>query len=163
LKQSDGFTLAELLVSIAIFLVISSVAVPSLINWRTESKIRGAIINLRGDMELARARSIKENQQVTIDFSSTGYSIYIDEDEDETRDSGEQLIRNVDFIRGVSVDLAVTTFAFDKTWFNSRGLPQNLGRVVLKNTAGTLRRISMTTLLGQITIEKSTDNGATWN
>ena len=161
MKQSDGFTLAELLVSIAIFLVLSSIAVPSFINWRTESKIRGAIINLR--VELARARSIKENEQVTIDFSSTGYSIYIDEDADETMDSGEQLIRNVDFIAGVSIDLAVTTFASDKTWFNSRGLPQNLGRVVLKNTGGTLRRLSMVTLLGQITIERSTDNGATWN
>jgi type IV fimbrial biogenesis protein FimT len=163
LKQSDGFTLVELIVIIAIILVISSIAVPSLISWRTESKIRGAIINLRGDMELARARSIKENLQVTIDFSSTGYSIYIDEDEDETMDSGEQLIRNVDFIGGVSIDLAATSFASDKTWYNSRGLPQNLGRVVLKSTGGTLRRISMTTLLGQITIERSTDNGATWN
>ena len=73
MKQSDGFTLVELLVVIAIILVISSIAVPSFINWRTEAKIRGAINNLRGNMELARARSIKENQQVTIDFSSTGY------------------------------------------------------------------------------------------
>ena len=163
MKQSDGFTLVELLVSVAIILLISSIAVPNFINWRTESQIRGAINNLRGDMELARARSIKENQQVTIDFSSTGYSIYIDEDADETMDSGEQLIRHVDFIKGVSIGLAATTFASDKTWFNSRGLPQNLGRVVLKNTVGTLRRISMTTLLGQITMETSTDNGATWN
>jgi len=51
---------------------------------------------------------------------------------------------------GVSIDLAATNLASDRTRFNDRGLPENFGRIVLVNSQAGQRQINVNRL-GRIT------------
>jgi prepilin-type N-terminal cleavage/methylation domain-containing protein len=50
----EGFSLVELMMVIGVLTLISAIATPSLLKWRSNAKLRGATSNLKGDMELAR-------------------------------------------------------------------------------------------------------------
>ena len=69
MRNKMGFTLMELMVVLAIFAVVTSLAVPSLIGWRNDAKLRDGASLLRGDLERAKLRAIKENDFVAMLFS----------------------------------------------------------------------------------------------
>ncbi len=137
ISNHKGFSFYELMVAIAIIAVISAIAIPNLIGWRAETKFRGAVNNLKGDLNIARMTAVKENVAVVVQFYSDRYEIYLDNDGDWNLDSGERRIRNRVLPAGVSIDLGATDFTSDRTRFNTRGLPSNTGTVVLSNANGT--------------------------
>ena len=53
--KPGGFTFIEALTVIFLITLISAIAVPGMMKWRTEAKLRGAIENLKGDLELAKS------------------------------------------------------------------------------------------------------------
>ena len=150
-----GFSLIELMVVVAIVAIISSLTVPSFLRWRTDAKLRGAISNLKGDLELAKMMAIRENAFVVTRFKSDGnYVIFIDNGEfpgDWEEDPDEFRVRNRQLPSGISLDPA-TTLVQNRIRFAGRGVPDSSGDFVLANQRGNQLRVNVN-LLGKITLQ----------
>ena len=68
----NGFTLLELMVSIAVMAIIATTVVPSFNSMKEKHKMRGAAETISSDLQLARSEAIKTNQNVSLSFSGNG-------------------------------------------------------------------------------------------
>ena len=153
-RNNAGFTLGELLVVIAIIAIISGLAVPNMIGSRNRAKLKGAYENLKGDLQWAKIRAVRDHDQVAVVFESWRYEI---------NNAAGVTIRSRRIAAGVVIDLAESDVPQDpdnltqrKTLFDARGrCDENSngdltnGTLVLKSSAGKRKRISINPL-GQI-------------
>ena len=141
MNKNAGFTMLELMIVIAIMAIGAVIAVPNMIQWKSESNLRGSANNLRADLNMAKMLAVRENALVVVNFYGDRYEVFVDNGAgfntgNWTWDADERRFRNRDMRPGVSIDLANTTFAGNRTRFNERGLPDQLGRVVLVSSDG---------------------------
>ena len=148
MHKNSGFTLMELMTTIAIIAVLAAIAVPNMIGWRSGTKLQGAVENLRGDLQLAKLKAVQEGDVVTVTFFKDvddvyGYNVVT---------SSGATIRDRRLPAGVSLDLGGTDFAGDDfARFNNRGLPVETGKVVIVSSGGEVRNIELNRL-GRINI-----------
>jgi type IV fimbrial biogenesis protein FimT len=74
MKRQNGFTLAELLVTMAIVAILLGIGVPSYRYITSSYRISSEVNSLLGDMQYARAEAIRRGQFVTVCSSTTGTS-----------------------------------------------------------------------------------------
>jgi type IV fimbrial biogenesis protein FimT len=67
-----GFTLMELLMTIAIAAIVATIAIPSFQYVTNSNRVAGEVNGLLGDLQFARAEAIKEGQPVTVCLSKGG-------------------------------------------------------------------------------------------
>lgn len=124
-----GFSLAEILVTIAIGGVLTALAVPNLVQMSTGYRLRGATHEIFTALQRARMAAIKENNRYRFSISGSTYSIHSDLDNDGTVDSGETVTaKNItDTARDVSLssDTAIV--------FAANGTAVISGSVILSN------------------------------
>ena len=153
MKSSDkGFTFLELMVVIAIIAILSTIAVPNMISWRNNHKFKGAYENIRADLRLAQGRALRERAAVSVIFSSSQYDIFVDNgagggtEGDYIRSGSEPLVRFRQLPAGVTIDLAATTIAGDRTQFDARGRCLATGTVVVRDFSGQPKNLSINPL-----------------
>lgn len=73
-NRCDGFTLIELMVTIAVMAILLGIAVPSFNNATLNSKLRSYAYSLSNSATHARGEAIKRNAPVTLCVSSSGTS-----------------------------------------------------------------------------------------
>ncbi len=166
IRNNLGFSLGELMVVIGIFALVAAIAVPNYLSWRRGAKVRGAVDNLRGDLNMAKFMAVRENAFVVVNFdpnnsgaASNRYLIFVDNGvgvggvaADWNQNGEESVLRNRQLPAGVSIDLAGTDFNNERTRFSQRGLPSNLGKVVVVGKSGDQREIDVNRL-GRITVQ----------
>jgi type IV fimbrial biogenesis protein FimT len=69
---ASGFTMVEMLMTMAIAVIVMALAVPSFRYVTNSNRIAGEINGLLGDLQFARAEAIKEGRTVTVCISSDG-------------------------------------------------------------------------------------------
>jgi len=152
MHNHKGVTLFEIIVVIGILAIVSAFVVPNVINWRSDMKLIGAVNNLKGDLEMAKTRAIRENNFVAVLFNNKGYTIFVDNGaggaaaEDWVKQGSELLLRNRELPGGITLDLADMTFAGNRTRFNGRGHCAVLGSAVFKNEKGESKTLSVSRL-----------------
>lgn len=156
MQKNAGFTIFELMIVIAIIAIVAAVAIPNLFGSRSDANLRGTVENLRGDLNSAKMMAVRENAFVVINFSSGSYDVFVDNGaganaENWTRDADERRLVSRSLPTGVSINLVATDFDSDRTRFNRRGLPENLGTVVVEAADGTQQQIQLNRL-GRINI-----------
>jgi type IV fimbrial biogenesis protein FimT len=163
MHKNSGFTLMELMTTIAIIAVLAAIAIPNMIGWRSKTKLQGAVENLRGDLKLAKLAAVRDSKFVAIKFSATGYLLFTDDEPDDDNtigdldeDDGERPLRERNLPAGVSIDLGSTAFnGNDYARFNNRGLPDLPGpddKVELVTSSGKRGTIKLSPL-GRVNIE----------
>lgn len=93
-KRESGFTLAEMMIVIAVFAIMTAIAIPSFMSMLPEMRLNGAARQIMGDLMAARMDSVKQNNEVRVFFNSPGtnqYQILDDDDNDGTADTGEAI------------------------------------------------------------------------
>lgn len=93
-EKNKGLTLIELMVTLAVFGIIASIAVPSFMTMIRNNRIVTQTNNLVGTLQLARSEAVKRGVQVTILSASgtdsvwdQGWNIFTDWDGDGVFDS----------------------------------------------------------------------------
>ncbi len=160
--KNKGFTLLELMIVIAIAGILAVIAIPNWFTWRATAKINGAATNLRGDLEFAKMRAIKENRRITVLFETVNrYRIFIDDyfasgnGSKWNYDVGiDTLLKIRELIPGVT---ASNTFINSGTRFNGRGILENdpdpnNGIITVVDSSNNQRRISVNRL-GRIQLQ----------
>ncbi len=138
MRKNAGFTAFELAVSMAIMAVIAALVLPPYLHWLRGHRLRGAVTNLMGDMEMAKIRAIRENNFVVVRFAQNSYTIFLDNGQPagtagDWIPAGESIIKSRTLPAGVKFNLAALNFEFigsagtdDITRFNGRGLPDRV-------------------------------------
>ena len=154
MRNNLGFSLGELITIMGILSVLAVIAVPNMIGWRSGKQIQGAVENIRGDLQMAKLRAVQENGPVAILFGSNGYQVFTDGGANEGAfDAGERLLRDRRLPSGVTIDLFATGFAgLGYARFNTRGLPENTGTVVVDSSGGDQRIVGLNRI-GRVNIQ----------
>ncbi len=94
IKNISGFSLAELMVVVALIGILSAVALPSLLRSLPEQSMKNAARNLYADMQRARMLAVKENKDVHVRFNADENNAannfyYFDTDDNKSYTAGE--------------------------------------------------------------------------
>jgi type IV fimbrial biogenesis protein FimT len=164
IRSKAGFSLVELMMVIAVFIILSAIAVPSSTKWLANYRLKVGASDVYAALQLARSSALKENADVVVwfDVNNDTYRLYEDTDGDRNQDAGEKTIK--DGTIQDSVDMYNTNFSSwaNQTYFNSRGIAEGgWGYVYLKSAADKYKRITLWTT-GNLKIESSSD-GSSWS
>ncbi|OUR73993.1 hypothetical protein A9Q78_01885 [Methylophaga sp. 41_12_T18] len=102
----QGFTLIELIITLSIAAILMAIAAPSFSGIIQNNRMTTQYNELLASLSLARSEAIKRTQRVTVCQSSTnnscggdssswhsGWIVFVDENADNTRDAGEDILR----------------------------------------------------------------------
>jgi type IV fimbrial biogenesis protein FimT len=103
-RRSRGFTLVELMTTIAILAIIAALAMPGFTTLINTNRLAGLSNEVAAMLQTARMESIRRNQRVVVCPSTDGSSCttavqwqgwvsFIDADRDGDLDSGETILR----------------------------------------------------------------------
>lgn len=102
-SRSRGFTLIELMVTLAVAAILLTIGVPSFRDLMIKSRLSGQVQEFYGTLNFARSEAIKRGFSVSICKSSNGTSctgnwsdgwiIFLDSDEDKDTVNSDEILR----------------------------------------------------------------------
>ncbi len=72
-KRQSGFTLIEMMIVIAVFAIVASIAIPNFMSLLPGIRLNGAARQVMGDLMAARMKAVKLNQRTKVFFDTNGY------------------------------------------------------------------------------------------
>jgi type IV fimbrial biogenesis protein FimT len=69
--RQAGFTMVELMIVIAVIAILTAIAVPNIINWLPNYRVKAAARDLFSNMQKARMQAVKENKNIVTRFDAS--------------------------------------------------------------------------------------------
>lgn len=98
IANSNGFSLPELLVTLAIFGVLLGIAAPDYSKWVLKRQVNKESQKLFMDLMLARISAIKNNNDVIVTFNAAGNAYSIHDDTNSDGSTTGETVKNVSLI-----------------------------------------------------------------
>lgn len=70
MKHENGFTLVELMITVAVAAILATVAVPSMTNFIKKQRLKNAAEFVYGKLQFARTEAIKQSKVIFVRFSN---------------------------------------------------------------------------------------------
>ena len=138
MKKYSGFTLMELLITLVIVAVVTSIGVPAFSDIIKSNRLTTQINTLVGHLAYARSEAVTRSQQVILCASSNmtsciggwadGWILFVDADNSSGFDIGEEILRVQQPLEGGSTLTSSigTSFIYDSRGFSSiTNIPMN--------------------------------------
>lgn len=135
-----GFTLIELMVTVAIIAILAAMAYPSFTDMIARNRLKGAAEGLFGDLQFAKSEAIKSNETVTVTFLNIGaanwsYSI--------TRPGSPDPLKVMKAADAQDVTLSAKTNGATLAFNPLRGTVTNSSTVTFQRTSDTAQTMSV--------------------
>ncbi|MBW2194786.1 MAG: GspH/FimT family pseudopilin [Deltaproteobacteria bacterium] len=131
-NNSEGFTLLEITIVIAIAGILAAIAVPSLVSQLPRYRLSGAARQVMGDLMWARMQAVSEKNEFRIFIiDSHRYQILDDDDNNGSVGSGEKV--QIKDIRDEYPDVSISNTT--NPIFFPRG-SASMGTITLSNSSG---------------------------
>ena len=152
MKQPNGFTLLELIVVIAIAAVLSAVAIPNFIAYRSNQRLGASAREILGAIKETRMRAVIEQRTAIITFNTTtnSYLAFFDDGSgsggvagNEIQDGTEATIVAGELPGDIDMTGASFGTAGAKNWFDMRGMASFNGSVTFANSNGLTRGVTV--------------------
>ena len=153
-KRESGFTLIEMMIVVAVFAIMATVAIPTFISLLPGMRLNGSARDIFVVMNQIRMRAVAKNTVGVIRFDTgNSWTAWVDDGlaginywYDSNTTPPDTLIKSGTTETGVTIstDIPSNTFAF-----NSRGLPAGTPSaytVTLTNTEGDTRIVQVNAL-----------------
>ena len=135
MQKNLGFTIVELMTVIGLTAILMSIAVPNIIGWLPDYRLRSGTEEIQSTLQLARLRAINGNTTATVSFNIAN--------ETYQASVGGQTFKGGRMPAGV--DIFSASFAgVPQVQFNSKGFVNLAGGTVeVRNTQGGKRQITV--------------------
>jgi Tfp pilus assembly protein FimT len=159
-KKETGFSIVDLVITMAIIGAISLAAVPSIKKWARNYNMQSAAMDLYAHMHIAKLGAVKENKAWTINFNPDGLLGY------QVRNSNGNAVKIIDFRTQYNGEMQYGDPTATKTYdaaaiaFNPNGLSSIGYAYVTNKSKSGYYRVGMLYATGAIKIEKW--NGTQW-
>ena len=145
MDKKNGFTMMELMVSLAVISILAAVAVPNFEAWLSGHRLSSSARDIYSLIQFSRLRAVREKANVIININpDTGeYSAFADNgDGDGTTNNGvqegdEPTIHSGTLEKGVTM----VSVSVPQLRFTSRGFPNTGTSVTIKNIENIEKRI----------------------
>lgn len=123
----------EMMIVVAIMAIMAAIAFPSYQNMMARNRLNGAARQVMSDLMEARMKAVKLNCDVAVAFvfDNPEYKIWTDSNNNGTKDSGEEITRN---IQSNYYDVKIKSTRSIE--FHSRGTANPFGSITLTNPTG---------------------------
>jgi type IV fimbrial biogenesis protein FimT len=167
--RASGFTMVEMLMTIAIATIVMALAIPSFRYVTNSNRVSAEVNGLLGDLQFARAEAIKEGRPVTVCVSTDrltctggpnwqgGWIAFSDPANPGVVDAGETISRVQKTFSGTDtfVSSGITSVTFNREGYASGVLNNTLLTLHVPNdTPGTWTRCLSISFVGQMTTEQ---------
>lgn len=170
MKSEHGFTLNEILTTMAILAVMITISIPYMTEFLSNQELSGEARNIQSALNQGRMRAIKENEIVVMFFDgkNDSYKGFVDDGAgvDANRANGVLDTDETVFVNsGIPDEMTFSDVDFSGSSFirfNGNGVASSTGNVTIKNDKNRYRRIRVTSVAGTTVIELSED-GNNWS
>ena len=120
-KDKAGFSLIELMVTIAIFAILASIATPNVIQWLRNAQFNSSVMDVKNAVEEVRMHAVKNNAEAAVIFDGTNTfrTKKLDRRTGTAPEVSHQVPEDVTISSTLGVDGELT--------YNSRGMLENPG------------------------------------
>ena len=136
MRTNSGFTLAELMIAIAIVAILASLAIPNIIAWLPNYRLQSGAEEIQSALQLARASAIKENATATVAFDTANetYRAFV----------GTRTVRRGQMPAGIDLNCALNNGG-TSVQFNTQGFAINntQGNAQVSNNSGRTKTIAV--------------------
>ncbi|MDY0132739.1 MAG: prepilin-type N-terminal cleavage/methylation domain-containing protein [Desulforegulaceae bacterium] len=140
-KNSDGFTMIELLIVIAIIGIVVSLAIGGYKELIPKARVKSAARELKSNLEKAKMAAVKKNQNCLVVFNYSGRSAkacFDGNKDNKCESTDDEIVFNFKADSKSGLEFKNVNFAKNFFLFGSRGLPNitDTSKVKFTNDSG---------------------------